>query len=322
MFLLNALLQEEKKEGDIKSAHIIFNVKGCDLLAMDEEPDSGISESLKQAYAELGLEAKPFENVTYFYPQGFTKDEVISYVQPEHYKNQRALEKAFQYSFTYEDNKDDIDLLFADIDDSTQTIESIINYILSEREFTDLKDWNYFIEKVKTKTQAGVSGSNKDITVASWRKFSRIIYKVISRNPLFPKARLANHQLDIKEAIKGLKQGETMVIDIAKLSEGEQAFVFGSVMRAVQDLRFSNLEDNEKLPERVILFVDELNKYAININATEENIAPRRKQRFLSPSGSPRPCRLHRQKAHVRKLLLPHVLPNLYFGELNYVYDQ
>ena len=38
---------------------IDFNVKGCDLLAMDEEPDSGISESLKQAYAELGLEAKP-----------------------------------------------------------------------------------------------------------------------------------------------------------------------------------------------------------------------------------------------------------------------
>ena len=53
-----------------------------------------------------------------------------------------------------------------------------------------------------------------------------------------------------------------MVIDIAKLSEGEQAFVFGSVMRAVQDLRFSNQADNEKLPERVILFVDELNKYA------------------------------------------------------------
>lgn len=262
MFLLNALLQEQKKEGDIKSAHIIFNVKGCDLLAMDEEPDCGISEGLKKAYAELGLEAKPFENVTYYYPQGCTKDEVISYVQLEHYKNQQKLKKAYQYSFTYEDNKEDIDLLFADIDDSTQTIESIINYILSEREFSDLKDWNYFIDKVKTKTQAGVSGSNKDITVASWRKFSRIIYKVISRNPLFPKARLSDHQVDIKESIKNLKQGETMVIDIAKLSEGEQAFVFGSVMRAVQDLRFSSQADNEKLPERVILFVDELNKYA------------------------------------------------------------
>ena len=261
MFLLNALLQAQKKEGDVKSAHIIFNVKGCDLLAMDEEPDNGISEDLKKSYAELGLEAKPFENVTYYYPKGI-KDEVISYVQPEHYKCQRKLGKAYQYSFTYEDNKDDIDLLFADIDDSTQTIESIINYILSEREFNELVHWNSFIDKVKTKTQSGVAGANKDITVASWRKFSRIINKIIYKNTLFPSARRSDYQVDIKTAIANLKQGDTIVIDIAKLSEGEQAFVFGSVMRAVQDLRFSNQIDNEKLPERVILFVDELNKYA------------------------------------------------------------
>jgi hypothetical protein len=51
-----------------------------------------------------------------------------------------------------------------------------------------------------------------------------------------------------------------MVIDITKLDDNTQSFVFGSVARAVWEMKFSTERNN--IPKKVIIFVDELNKYA------------------------------------------------------------
>jgi DNA helicase HerA-like ATPase len=57
------------------------------------------------------------------------------------------------------------------------------------------------------------------------------------------------------------------VIDIAKLDEEMQAFVFGDVMRSIYDLKqgaSDSIERNAKkeIPSKIIIFIDELNKYA------------------------------------------------------------
>lgn len=51
-----------------------------------------------------------------------------------------------------------------------------------------------------------------------------------------------------------------MVIDIARLDENTQSFVFGSVARAIYDMKLG--ADRTDIPDKVIIFVDELNKYA------------------------------------------------------------
>lgn len=39
--------------------------------------------------------------------------------------------KAKYFKYLYKQDRDSLDLLFADIDDSTQTMDSIINYIMT-----------------------------------------------------------------------------------------------------------------------------------------------------------------------------------------------
>ena len=51
-----------------------------------------------------------------------------------------------------------------------------------------------------------------------------------------------------------------MVIDIARLDGNTQSFVFGTVARAIYDLKLDG--DRNDIPDKIILFVDELNKYA------------------------------------------------------------
>lgn len=53
-----------------------------------------------------------------------------------------------------------------------------------------------------------------------------------------------------------------MVIDIARLDENSQSFVFGSVARAIYEMKLG--ADRDNIPDKIILFVDELNKYASN----------------------------------------------------------
>jgi len=52
------------------------------------------------------------------------------------------------------------------------------------------------------------------------------------------------------------------VVDIAKLTDDEQTLVFGDILRTIYALYAEEGSDREDLPEKVIIFVDELNKYA------------------------------------------------------------
>jgi hypothetical protein len=53
------------------------------------------------------------------------------------------------------------------------------------------------------------------------------------------------------------------VVDIAKLTDDEQTLVFGDILRTIYALYAeAGIDEEGELPEKLIVFVDELNKYA------------------------------------------------------------
>lgn len=257
MFLLRAIQNKFRTEDGETCAFVFFNVKGRDLMAIDEEND-GLEERDRSIYADLGLSDKPFENVRYYYPYG--KNNIVqSYATQNDINRQKRANKAFTYKFTFGDNKDRLDLLLANEDDSTNTLEACVNFILNgEGKFGGVEQWKSLKDTIDEYTKAGNTTNSKEIQVVSWRKFKRSISKAIS-NDVFGKS-LVN-EVDLNSEIQNhLRANNVMVIDIARLDENTQSFVFGSVARAIYDLKLG--ADRDDIPDKVILFVDELNKYA------------------------------------------------------------
>lgn len=262
MFLMKAIQDKQMKgELDDNVAFVLFNVKGKDLLAINEM-NQYIDHRTEELYNMLGITPEPFKKVHYLYP--FFNDRTSnSYVDAETYKHQNRLEIASKYKFTYEEDKESLDLLFSNIDDSSQTMESILNYIMTDRSFQNITSWTQFIDEIEKKSQAGNSTGSKEITVSSWRKFTRLIKKSINRNELFSvKISENDGETRLSDTIKKLEKNQVYVIDIAKLNSEMQAFVFGNVIREIYDLQLEEVHDNEKQPSKIIVFVDELNKFA------------------------------------------------------------
>lgn len=279
MFLLKAIQdsymkKDPQNEDEDSVAFVLFNVKGKDLLAIDQLNDFSDELNPEQArkdtfakYEKLGLAAEPFKNVQYYYPYSIPKTRHWNtYMTPEEVEDNIKKKKAKKYKYIYKYDKENLDLMFANIDDSTQTMESIISYIMSgQGKFNQVSDWQEFLEAVKEKCSTETSGKDKEIPVASWRKFYRIINKSITDNKIFARdIREDEGETRIGDALKYIKKNEVHVIDIAKLSEDKQAYVFGDAIRTIYDLQLGQYAGEEGVnpPSRVVIFIDELNKYA------------------------------------------------------------
>jgi len=262
MFLLKAIqcqfLRTVRENESV--AFVILNVKGKDLVAIDE-PNIDLEEQDKAIYEMLGLDAKPFTNVKYFYP--YNKDFPTTYALKDDVKSQMKQEKASQFKYIFEEDKDNIDLLFSNVDDPTQTMESIVNYISTgQGKFDGITNWEELSNELKEHTKKGDTSKDKEITIASWRKFYRLFRKTLDKSSIFAN-RLGVGEVRLQEQIKNIQKNDVYVIDVAKLDEETQGFVFGDVMRAVYDLKLGQIERDEcDIPSKIIIFIDELNKYA------------------------------------------------------------
>ena len=279
MFLLKAIQESymkknSKNEEEDSVAFVLFNVKGKDLLAIDQindfaderNPETARKDTFSK-YEKLGLSPEPFKNVHYYYPYSIPKTRHWNtYMTPEEVEDNIKKKKAKKFKYIYKYDKDNLDLMFANIDDSTQTMEAIISYIMSgQGEFNQVNDWQGFLEAVKKKCSTENAGKDKEIPVASWRKFYRIINKSITDNKIFARdIREDQGETRIGDALKYVKKNEVHVIDIAKLSEDKQAYVFGDAIRTIYDLQLGQYAGEEGVnpPSRIVIFIDELNKYA------------------------------------------------------------
>jgi DNA helicase HerA-like ATPase len=243
----------------------MLNIKGRDLLAIDELNDNKdeIENEIAPIYEILDLKIHPFDNVKYFYPYHH-EISPTTYAHIKDVKSQIDRGQAFQFKYIYEDDREAIDLLFANIDDPQETMESIVNYISTgQGEFSNITDWESLKKTIQKHTYSGQKDIDKNITVASWRKFYRLFNKSYEKNKSLFATRCDTGQVRLKESISNIVKNDVFVIDIAKLDEETQGFVFGDVMRAIYDLKLGQSErDEEEIPSKIIIFIDELNKYA------------------------------------------------------------
>lgn len=266
MFLMKAIQDYAMKDEAESVAFIMMNVKGTDLLKVDQ-PNGRKNEleQIKLVYDLLGMEMSPFKQVEYFYP--FSKDQTsYTYEKREVIEERIRDGKAFQYKYLFEtdEDKECLDLLFANVDDPNETVESILNYIISNSgDFKEIESWEDFKNALYKQTQTDRSrNAGKEISVMSWRKFYRLFNKSYQKCQQMFTNQLGTG-VRLRDKIAQIKKNDVMVIDVAKLDEESQGFVFGDVMRAVYNLKLgTSLRPDEEIPGRIIIFIDELNKYA------------------------------------------------------------
>lgn len=255
---------DEYRNDDI--AFVILNVKARDLLAIDEKNDDLSTHDIK-IYEDLELGHVPFKNVNYFYPYSEKSDSnTFSYAPNQHVKSQIDQNKAFKFKYIYEDDRENLDLMMANIDDPAETMASILNHILTgSGEFARIQDWNDLLKEISDHCEAG-TGKSKEITVASWRKFKRIITKAVNHDIFQKRVIEEKNEVRLKDKLVEIKNNDVYVIDIAKLDQDNQAFVFGDVIRSIYDLKLGQIptRPESEIPSTIIIFIDELNKYASN----------------------------------------------------------
>ena len=283
MFLLKAIQDsyldhtDNNVEKDDSVAFVLFNVKGKDLMGIhlpnDFKDDGKNSDEQAQKekeetfaiYEDMGISPEPFKNVRYFIPNGDNGREAQNtYLLKSELEQYLEQDIAKQYVFTYEGDKDDLDLFFSNVDDSNQTIDAIQEYIIAgQGGFNAVNTWNGFLELVARHTDPKESPDvRKEIPVVSWRKFRRIIAKTLKNSPLFEN-RAEGNTVRLEEQMQNLKSNDVYVIDVAHLSEIMQAFVFGDVVRIINRLQQGDYDEQGATPpKKIVIFIDELNKYA------------------------------------------------------------
>ncbi len=283
MFLMKAIQDKcLNADTDDSVAFVIFNVKGKDLMAIDRPNDFSTDgpdekELVFEEYKSLGLSIEPFKHVKYYIPfASSTSAKQSTYLSLDDVKTCMEYGQLKKFKYSYEDDKESLEMLFADIDDPQQTMEAIISKIIdnADPDFGGgrVNTWTEFREKVdelSQKSQPAGRGSQQrvsnEISVLSWRKFKRIINKATKNDDMFAnRPEPSKHECRLADELKKIRQNEVCVIDIAKLPEDKQAFVFGDAVRTIYNLKLGeyDAECGVEPPSRIVLFIDELNKYA------------------------------------------------------------
>lgn len=260
MFLIQSILQTPDAK-DI--AVILLNVKQNDLLVIDKAREEMSSEEC-QIWNELGLKPQPFGKVHYLLPQGKDGKPNCFGEPPDQHKI---------YAYSLDDvvgNKlnpgPGLELLIR-VPDPYDTLGPLIGQIqhgVSNKEsiWSEATTWEGLLNNpplMKSGEAQKVGGVRAD----SVRRFVRILRRVVrnKQSGIFVEQRAAKKVVDLGKEIREIHGGETTVVDIAKLTDEERALVFGHIIQEVYGMYAEATVDAE-LPKRVIIFVDELNKYA------------------------------------------------------------
>ncbi|UCC71191.1 MAG: ATP-binding protein [Gemmatimonadota bacterium] len=261
-FLLASVF-EHMPENKGSVAAVCFNVKGSDLLFLDQPGE--LDESDLHMYGLLKVPAEPFDNVRYFAPyraDGWnlntlrTHAELMSNVRPLRW----GLKEVLQFSEVLL-TRDDLDAK------ADALVDFIRDRVLDQRfgpdsghavmrnhlvrTFRDLEDW--FDDVLACCEQ---SGSDRWMThhTATVRKVRNRLNGIVSRA----------HGLVVNDdAVSDLPWGDfedraVYVVDVANVEPEAQDLVFARVVSKLRE----GLESGTLGVKHVIVFADELNKYA------------------------------------------------------------
>jgi DNA helicase HerA-like ATPase len=242
-------------------AAVCINVKGPDLCFLDQ-PASTLDDADRGLYERLGVPARPFEHVQYYAPytaKGFTlntlrSNEALSAnVAPLTWGLREVLDFAQVLL-----NKDDIDAKAdALIDFIEERVvgrrfsDDTLEHTHTVASFADLEAW--FLDLLKGMERRNAE-SWRTHHVATIRKVRNRLSNISTRC-----AGLVTDDGTVSDLPFGHFEDRTVyVIDVALLDEDAQDLVFARVVSKLRE----HLERRDLGVKHVVVFVDELNKYA------------------------------------------------------------
>ena len=242
-------------------AAVCFNVKGPDLCFIDQP--GRLEERDLELYEKMGVAPKPFENVRYFAPytaKGFSLNTLRSNEALLH--NVTPLTWGLREVLKYAEvllNRDDIDAKADALIDfiNERVLDRVFekdNHLSrdhSVQSFADLEDW--FKDLLR-----GLEKSNSD----SWRTHHIATIRKVRNRLSNISTRCAGLVTDTG-MVSDLPFGSfedrmVYVVDVATLEEDAQDLIFARIVSKLRE----HLERRDLGVKHLIVFVDELNKYA------------------------------------------------------------
>lgn len=265
MFLISAALQRYA-DAD-KTAVILLNVKHDDLLHI-HEPNEKLTDYDREIWRKLGLEATPFpsDRVHYLLPNG---KHTANTGKPNSHSTPDIPHDVYAYALG--NAKDKLDLLMGHVPDSWDTMRALIGEVQQGLEagprnpkWGMVKTWQSLLDgpPLFDPKEAKAQGVG-EVAAITVNRFRRILRRIVQtrQSGIFVDQLSRNH-CDLGEKIRSIKGGHTYVVDIYNLKDEEKTLVFGDILRTIYMLYAESDVAEEDLPKKVIVFVDELNKYA------------------------------------------------------------
>jgi len=242
-------------------AAVCFNVKGPDLCYLDQP--GRLEEGDRVLYEKMGVKPGPFENVRYFAPynaKGFglntlrSNEALLDNVTPLTW----GLREVLQYAEVLL-NKDDsgakadalIDFIRERVVDRQFDKDPYLSREHTVQSFGDLEEW--FRDLLR-----GLEGKNSD----SWRTHHIATIRKVRNRLSNISTRCAGLVTD-SGAVSDVPFGSfgdraVYVVDVATLEEDAQDLIFARIVTKLRE----HLERRDLGVKNLIVFVDELNKYA------------------------------------------------------------
>lgn len=267
MFLLYSIFRGKTHAKEISSNNhaIVFNVKGEDLLFLDQR-NSKFEEKEKENYELLKLPALPFDSVSFHAPPKPNEELVVPATmrRTENVKpffwTLRQVARERLIGFFFEEGGEDLGTLehaISVLSDKLLTLASDSKgdeaplQSPSGRPLTSLED---LLTDLRDQPESwyGASQVASQTQRALFRRLSQAAQQGRGLiRPLPAGTKAGGFQLD-------WRQKQITVIDLHTLQSGAKMFVVGSILKKI-------LEEKEKTGSsepRVFVVVDELNKYA------------------------------------------------------------
>jgi DNA helicase HerA-like ATPase len=243
-------------------AAVCFNVKGPDLCYLDQPGE--LAPEDRAIYEELDVPARPFERVRYFAPlksDGYSLNTIRSHdallhnVQPLTW----GLREVLQYAEVLL-NKDDVDAKADALIDFIK--ERVLDREFEDqkvgrkryrvRSFADLEEW--FRDVISAMEEKGTGESWRTHHIATIRKVRNRLLNISTRC-----AGLVTDDGATSDLPWGSFEDRAVyVVDVAMLEEDAQDLIFARLISMLRE----HLERRALGVKHVVVFVDELNKYA------------------------------------------------------------
>ena len=241
-------------------AAVAFNVKGPDLCYLDKP--GKVEETDEKLYEKMGVEPKPFTQVEYFAPytaKGFSlntfrnNDALLDNVRPLTW----GLREVLQFAEVLL-NKDDVDA----------KADALIDFIkenVVDKEFSD----PVLSKKHRVQSFADLDAWFRDVLSGmekkdgeSWRTHHVATIRKVRNRLSNISTRCAGLVTDTG-AVSDLPFGSftdrvVYVVDVANLEEDAQDLIFARIVSKLRE----HLERRDLGVKHLVVFVDELNKYA------------------------------------------------------------